>query len=383
MTETAKETDTSSSSPMDTYKNTTPPPSTPSTPPPSGPSTSMKPPSTEQHTPFIRMAPLHVPLERRLQTLATLVYGIEPSLVIGFFIFLWTLPFLWPLLIAYTVWMWKDQAPERGGRRLDWVRRLKFWDYFAAYFPVNIIKESDLDPSKNYLFGYHPHGILAYGAVITFATEGNGFSQQFPGIETSLMTLQSNFKMPLHRDYLLALGICSVSRKSCKYVLTHQGPGRSIAIVVGGATESLQAYPGVVDLTLSKRFGFVKIAVETGACLVPVLSFGENDIYDQVKSEQGTWLWGIQKKMQGILGFTMPLFHGRGIFNYDIGLMPHRKPMNVVFGTPIEPPSNVSDDMKDQVVQELHAQYMSGVQALWDKYKDDFAPNRIRELAFV
>ncbi|KAI8097116.1 diacylglycerol acyltransferase type 2A [Halteromyces radiatus] len=327
------------------------------------------------------MAPLNVPLERRLQTLATLIYGIEPSVVIGFFIFLWTIPFLWPILIAYVIWIIKDEAPVRGGRRIEWVRRLKFWKYFAEYFPVNIIKESDLDPSKNYIFGYHPHGILAYGAVITFATEGNGFSQQFPGIETNLMTLHSNFKMPFHRDYLLSLGICSVSRKSCKYIL--QRTGRSIAIVVGGATESLHAYPGIIDLTLKKRLGFVKIAVETGASLVPVLSFGENDIYDQIKSEQGSWLWLLQKRIQAALGFTMPLFHGRGIFNYDIGLMPHRKPLNVVFGNPIDPPSNVSDEEKDNVVQDLHTQYMNSLQAIWDKYKDDFAPNRVQELAFV
>jgi 2-acylglycerol O-acyltransferase 2 len=160
---------------------------------------------------------------------------------------------------------------------------------------------------------YHPHGILAYGAVITFGTEANGFSHHFPGIETNLLTLQSNFKMPLHRDYLLALGMCSVSKSSCKHIL--QNTGRSIAIVVGGATESLFAYPGELDLTLKKRFGFVKIAVETGASLVPVLSFGENEIFDQVKSKHGSWLWALQKRLQGILGFTVPLFHGRGIFN--------------------------------------------------------------------
>ncbi|KAI8338952.1 diacylglycerol acyltransferase type 2A [Chlamydoabsidia padenii] len=359
---------------VDTFEKATPPPS----PPPS-----VTPLLSTNELPASNRSPLFVPLERRLQTLATLMYGIEPSFVIGLFIFLWTMPFLWPLLAAYVIWMVKDQAPVRGGRRLEWVRRLPIWKYFAAYFPVTIVKETDLDPSKNYLFGYHPHGILAYGAVITFGTEGNGFSQHFPGIETNLLTLDSNFKMPLHRDYLLSLGMCSVSKRSCKHILQNTGPGRSIAIVVGGATESLHAYPGVVDLTLKKRFGFVKIAVETGACLVPVLSFGENDIYNQVKSEKGSWLWALQKKLQSILGFTVPLFHGRGIFNYDIGLMPHRRSMHVVFGSPIEPPTNISEENKHQVVQELHAKYMDSLQGLWDKYKDDFAPNRIRELTFV
>ncbi|CAO3650575.1 unnamed protein product [Cunninghamella echinulata] len=328
------------------------------------------------------MAPLLVPWERRLQTLATLTYGAEPSLLIGLFIFLWTMPVLWPLLAAYLIWMCKDKAPVKGGRKIQAFRELRFWNWFANYFPVNIIKEVNLDPQKNYIFGYHPHGILAYGAVITFGTEGNGFHKQFPGINTNLMTLQANFKIPLHRDYLLAMGMCSVSKSSCKYVL-QSGPGRSIAIVVGGATESLQAYPGIIDLTIKKRFGFVKIAVETGASLVPVLSFGENDIYDQVKNVQGSRLWKFQKNMQSLLGFTLPLFHGRGIFNYDMGLMPHRRTMNVVFGAPIAPPTNVTDDNRDSVIQELHQKYMESLQAIWDKYKDQYAPDRIRELAFV
>ncbi len=27
------------------------------------------------------------------------------------------------------------------------------------------IQEHDLDPKHNYVFGYHPHGIISYGAV--------------------------------------------------------------------------------------------------------------------------------------------------------------------------------------------------------------------------
>ncbi|CAO3653076.1 unnamed protein product [Cunninghamella blakesleeana] len=329
-----------------------------------------------------RMAPLFVPWERRLQTFAVLLYGIEPSILISLFIFLWTMPFLWPLLTAYLIWMLKDKAPVKGGRKIQWFRELKLWRWFAGYFPVNIIKEANLDPQKNYLFGYHPHGILAYGAVITFGTEGNGFTKHFPGINANLMTLQTNFNIPLHRDYLLAMGMCSVSKSSCKHVL-QSGPGKSIAIVVGGATESLHAYPGIIDLYIKKRFGFVKLAVETGSSLVPVLSFGENEIYDQVKNNQGSLLWKFQKKVQSLLGFTLPLFHGRGIFNYDIGLMPHRRTMNIVFGKPIDPPANVTDENKDNVIQELHQQYTDSLQAIWDKYKDQYAPDRIRELTFV
>jgi 2-acylglycerol O-acyltransferase 2 len=82
------------------------------------------------------------------------------------------------------------------------------------------------------------------GAVATFATEALDFSDTFPGIEPRLLTLASNFKLPIYRDLLLAMGLCSVSRRSCERAL-RKGKGSSITIVVGGAAESLNARPGV------------------------------------------------------------------------------------------------------------------------------------------
>lgn len=67
------------------------------------------------------------------------------------------------------------------------------------------------------------------------------------------------------------------------------------------------------------------------ADLVPVFSFvseswcrwnasyifaqGENDIYQQLSTEDGSNIHKLQKTFQKIFGFTLPLFHGRGIFN--------------------------------------------------------------------
>ena len=113
---------------------------------------------------------------------------------------------------------------------------------------------------------------------------------------------------------ILSLGIASVSRHSCESILS-SGPGRSIVIVVGGAAESLSARPGIADLTLKRRLGFIRLAIKHNASLVPVFSFGENDIYEQMDNDQGSTVWKVQKKMQALLGFTMPLFHARGIFN--------------------------------------------------------------------
>lgn len=87
--------------------------------------------------------------------------------------------------------------------------------------------------------------------------------------------------------------------------------GRSVMVVVGGAKESMLSDPGENTLVLEKRKGFVKMAMRTGAHLVPVYSFGENDVYEQIQF-QGIWK-SVQMWIQQKLGFQIPLFFGRAL----------------------------------------------------------------------
>ena len=54
-------------------------------------------------------------------------------------------------------------------------------------------------------------------------------------------------------------------------------------LAIGGATESLYAGPGTMNLVLQRRKGFVRVALQTGACLVPVINFGENELYSTIR----------------------------------------------------------------------------------------------------
>ncbi|WVO15538.1 hypothetical protein L204_103197 [Cryptococcus depauperatus] len=327
-----------------------------------------------------KFAPLHIPPNRRLQTAAVALWALFLPICIIFLLLLLSFPPLWGILIPYFIWIFFDTAPTHGGRAQEWARRGFMWKYFANYYPCSIVKAADLPPDKPYLFGYHPHGIIGMGAFATFATEGTNFSEYFPGIKPHLMTLNSNFRIPFYREILLIHGCGSVAKKSCANVLS-QGPGTAIAIVIGGATESLSAHPGTADLTLRKRFGFVKMAIREGADLVPVFSFGENDIYAQLANAKGSMVYKVQKKFQKVFGFTLPLFYGRGLFNYNYGLMPFRHPIVSVVGKPI----HVERDPQpsNEKVQELQLKYIAELTRIWDKYKDLYARGRTKELTFV
>lgn len=66
------------------------------------------------------------------------------------------------------------------------------------------------------------------------------------------------------------------------------------------------------------------------AHLVPVFSFGENELFKQVANPRGSWLRTVQEKLQKIMGFALPLFHARGVFQYSFGLIPFRQPIHTV-----------------------------------------------------
>lgn len=157
--------------------------------------------------------------------------------------------------------------------------------------------------------------------------------------------------------------------------------GRAITIVVGGARESLNAQPHSLRLVLKRRKGFIKLAIRTGADLVPVLSFGENDIYEQIHSDEHPLIHKLQMFVKRTMGFTIPLFHARGVFNYDVGLMPYRHPLNIVVGRPISVMQQQNrDKIDDQYIDELHSRYVQELMRLWDQYKDVYAKEREREL---
>ena len=72
------------------------------------------------------------------------------------------------------------------------------------------------------------------------------------------------FQIPFYREVALWLRVVDVGLESCKHVLTELGPGNSIALVPGGATEVLDSCYKDYILTLNRRKQFIKMALDTG-----------------------------------------------------------------------------------------------------------------------
>ena len=71
-----------------------------------------------------RWAPLVLPLRRRLETLAVVVWASALFLVLLVVAVFVATPWLWPFTMAYMLFMFVDDAPTHGGRVLPLMRRL-------------------------------------------------------------------------------------------------------------------------------------------------------------------------------------------------------------------------------------------------------------------
>ncbi|CAJ0559589.1 unnamed protein product, partial [Mesorhabditis spiculigera] len=241
---------------------------------------------------------------------------------------------IWPLVLAYFGWMFLDYStPRKGGRSWKWYQRLSLWKHFRDYFPLRMVKTADLPADRNYILGSHPHGVLSFGIFGNCLTAASGFREQFPGIQPSVATLDGQFKFAVRRDFAMGMGGVSAAQESISWLLQNPGKGRAVAVVVGGAEEALEARPGATRLRLVKRYGFTKI--------------------------------------KSVFGFAPPQLRGTGLFT-SFGLLPKRRPVTSVFGSPIECKVDgheygTTPDLAD--VERVHAAYCEQLNELFETHK--------------
>merc|ERR1712224_374318 len=106
-------------------------------------------------------------------------YGIITIVFAAFFSFWWSLAIGACLFIHGEVLL--DRA--WGGNAARWPAVVAAFDAIVRpvfdYFPISLHKTAELPPERHYIFGYHPHGIYAFGAFSLVFQSTSGFENLF------------------------------------------------------------------------------------------------------------------------------------------------------------------------------------------------------------
>ena len=294
----------------------------------------------------------------------------------------------WVLWLAYAAWSTiLSSASEESTVPLRYrlAQSTPIWRAYcrarAAYFPITLWKSCDIPPTRSYIIGYHPHGSTAIGInVLDHHKLGPGTKLFFTVNDVAL-------KLPVMTDVAQMLNAKSVPAAGVRAQLTTggndgRGAGNLIAISIGGGKEASYTRPHSMDIVCRCRKGFVKQAIEAGAYITPMISFGENELMDLVGDDAG-WIAWMMKKLFTILFKTerqkdFKLY--KGLWGLPF-FAPYRKPINLVLGHPI--PVIRQSEPSAEYITEVHERYMRELEQLWNDWREAFGIERSVEFRII
>ena len=159
---------------------------------------------------------------------------------------------------------------------------------------------------------------MPFGALLNLGTSYTGRDDAIAA-DLPLLFCAATFcfYVPIMREIFLRWGVVDASRP---FLSNHLANGHSVAVFPGGAAEARAACATgarcgaaarppdgcadrSADLVLSCRRGFIELALEHGAHLVPIYTFGE------VRSlgVKPTDVLGVGNLMKRLLGIWIPL----------------------------------------------------------------------------
>ncbi|ELK00380.1 2-acylglycerol O-acyltransferase 2 [Pteropus alecto] len=179
------------------------------------------------------------------------------------------------------------------------------------------------------------------------------------------------------------LGLVTSDKESAAHILNRKDGGNLLGVIVGGVQEALNTRPGTCTLLLRELQGLHQARPDAWVsgkkalgspgdwqelyfALVSIFSFGENGLFDQIENSPGS-LCRIQNWLQKVTSVSLPLFHGRGIFQYSFGLLPHLQPITTVVGKPIQVEKIPNPSQEE--VDKLHHHYIKELCNLFEAHK--------------
>jgi 2-acylglycerol O-acyltransferase 2 len=151
-------------------------------------------------------------------------------------------------------------------------------------------------PEGKHIYIFHPHGLFSISQFFHIATTLTKWpNRNIKGTVISWFRL-----LPFGPELLEMINCVPSEYEDMRAVLKG---GSSLSVALGGVREILYTEPGKLRLSIARKEGIFKMAIETGTPLIPCLTYGENEMFEFSK------IYGLEA-MNNILskwGICIPL----------------------------------------------------------------------------
>jgi hypothetical protein len=217
-------------------------------------------------------------------------------------------------------------------------------DNIRDTFQIHLEKEL---PDKGILI-WHPHGLMTITSAIhnAFGITNNNY------VPTKIVSLDLYHKIPIIKDLMRNLNVVSSNYDTIKSTLQNE----SISIMLGGVKELLNTNDDTMMFVIKDRSGIFRLALETGSSLVPVITYGENELFSPIRNE---FLDSINAALYSMLRIAIPVPTWNSLKNWVNLYKGPLMPVHTHVGTPIQvtkvnrPTKKDIDTLRDTYISEL------------------------------
>nr|ACV40232.1 type 2 acyl-CoA diacylglycerol acyltransferase [Vernonia galamensis] len=258
------------------------------------------------------------------------------AMVIGFQVILMVLPL--------------DENSKFGLRIFSYVSK-----YVMGHFPVTLYVEDMkcFQSNRAYVFGFHPHSVFPLGVAILCE-----HLAVIPIPNIKFLTSNPIFRTPVLRQIWSWCGAIAASKKNFTAYLS---AGYTCVVIPGGVQEILHMRQGAEsdNVFISRRKGFIKVAIQTVTPLVPVFFFGQAHTYKWWRPKCEFYVLKARA-----IRFGPTVFWGR------LGShLPCKNPTVVVVGRPITVEKTLKPTIDE--ISKFQREYTVSLRNLFDKYKTE------------
>jgi hypothetical protein len=208
-----------------------------------------------------------------------------------------------------------------------------------------------LPPSALYVWS--PHAMMSISSVMY----NTGLCRHPAYMPNHLVSIPLFHYVPVLSDITRYFGIIASDYRSIEKTLSKK---ESVSVLMGGVREMSMVEHFKIRLCIKKRRGIFRLALTTGTPLVPVLTFGENELFSQARSEV---LDQINAYLFETLGMHIPLPTVRSLLNwFELSYRP-LKPIRSYTGKPIIVKQMAQPTEQD--ITDLRQAYIKGVKDLF------------------
>ena len=227
----------------------------------------------------------------------------------------------------------------------------------VKYFSYKLITECDYDPSSRHIYVAPPHGVFPYGNILAVQSWRSRFGFPFRGLASS-----GALRVPIFKQILRCLGVIDASRHVARTALEEDG---AIGISTGGVAEVFETNHTDECILLKERIGMIKLAIRTGAELVPCYLFGNTKLLDCWSGEYlPSTIKSSIERISRKAGFALIVIYGRW------GLaIPYRLPVLAVAGKGVPTKHIQCEDPTNEQVEQVQALLLTEMERIFETYK--------------